>query len=214
MKTIYLTIKSGVLTTAKFEKPKRFEKMKINKVVLTLNYKNITEKAHVKSTSSRVDFPPGFWSFKELQKSFDKLGATLSIEEFSQKAKIKARPASTISLSDNLRDLLGSDTKVFQAGSLTSLAYPCDILKGLKYFKTNCNEISRYENLKGEPNDYVVRTNTLGILNIKSFNFVGGTQYHDADKFCVKELIHTAFFNSLNFTLEGNNGQPIGEAFV
>ena len=131
-----------------------------------------------------------------------------------QKAIIKAPASSAITLSDNLRDLLGSDTKTFQVASLTTLAYPCDILNGLKYFKINCNEINRDVNLKGEPNEYVIGTNTLDILNIKSFSFIGVTQYHDADEFCVKELIHTAFFNSLNFTLEGNNGQPVGEAFV
>ena len=116
-------------------------KIKINKAVLSLNYKNITEKAHAKTASSRVDFAPGFWSFNELVKSFNKLGATLSIEEYSQKAVIKAPPASAITLSDNLRDLLGSDTKTFQAGSMTTLAAPCDISNGLKYFTVRCNEI-------------------------------------------------------------------------
>ena len=94
------------------------------------------------------------------------------------------------------------------------MAYPCDILNGLKYYKIKCNKINREVNLKERPNAFVVGTNTLGILNIKSFSFAGGTQYHDADKYCVKELINTAFFNSLNFTLEGNNGQAIGEVFI
>ena len=102
-------------------------KIKINKAVLSLNYKNLTENAHVKTASNRVDFTPGFWTFKELKKSFDKLGIGLSIEEHTQKAIIKAPVGSAISLSDNLRDLLGSDTKTFQAGSLTTLAYPCNI---------------------------------------------------------------------------------------
>ena len=140
--------------------------MKINKVFLSLDYQNLTEKAHVKTASSRADFLPGFWSLKEIQKSFDKLGASLSIEEFSQKAIIKAPASSAITLSDNLRDLLGSNTETFQAASLTTLANPCDILNGLKYYEIKCNEINREVNLKGEPNAFVVGTNTLGILNI------------------------------------------------
>ena len=188
--------------------------MKINKVVLSLNYKNLTEKAHVKKNSARVDFEPGFWSFKELQKSFDKLGAKLSIEESSQKAVIKTPSNLAITLSDNLRDLLGSDTKTFQEGAITTLANPCDILNGLKYYEIRCNKINRAVNLKGKSNEFAVGTNVLGILNIKSFNFVGGTQYHDVDEFCAKESIHTAFFNSLSFNLFGNNGQAVGEAFV
>ena len=88
-------------------------KIKINKAVLSLNYKNLTENAHVKTATNRIDFTLGFWTFKELKKSFGKLGATLSIEEHAQKAIIKAPASSAISLSDNLLDLLGSDTKTF-----------------------------------------------------------------------------------------------------
>ena len=79
MKTLYLTIKPEILTTVKFGKPQSFRKIKINKVVLSLNYFNISEKADVKTANSRVDFPPGFWTFKEIQKGFDKLGITLTI---------------------------------------------------------------------------------------------------------------------------------------
>ena len=59
-------------------------------------------------------------TFKELKKSFDKLGIVLDVQEHTQKATIQAPASSAISLSDNLRDLLGSDTKTFQAGSLTT----------------------------------------------------------------------------------------------
>ena len=51
-------------------------KIKINKSVLSLNYKNLTENAHVKTATNRVDFSPGFWTFKELKKRFEKLGRT------------------------------------------------------------------------------------------------------------------------------------------
>ena len=119
MRTLYLTVKSGTPTKVVFEKPMSINKIKINKSVLTLNHKNLTENAHVKTSTNRVDFTPGFWTFKELKKSFDKLnGIGLSIEENTQKAIIKAPAGSATSLSDNLRDLLGSDTKTFQAGSL------------------------------------------------------------------------------------------------
>ena len=68
MKTLYLTIKPEILTTIKLEKPEHFRKIKINKVVLSLDYKNSIEKAHVKTATDRQDLLPGFWSFKELQK--------------------------------------------------------------------------------------------------------------------------------------------------
>ena len=107
MKTLYLTVKSGATTKVVFEKPMRIRGIKINKAVLTLNYKNLTENAHVKTASNRVDFTPGFWTFKELKKAFNKLGVELNIQEHTQKAIIKAPAGSAISLSDNLRDLLG-----------------------------------------------------------------------------------------------------------
>ena len=73
MKTLYLSVKSGTPTKVVFEKPIRILKIKINKAVLTLSYKNLAEKAHVKSASSKVEFTPGFWTFKELKKKFSKL---------------------------------------------------------------------------------------------------------------------------------------------
>ena len=68
MKTLYLTIKPEILTTVRFEKPQHFRKIKINKVGLSLNYFNISEKAHVKTATDRRDFLPSFWSFKEIEK--------------------------------------------------------------------------------------------------------------------------------------------------
>ena len=150
MRTLYLTVKSGTPTKVVFEKPIRIHRIKINKAVLTLNYKNITENAHVETASSQVHFTPGFWTFKELKKSFDKLGATLSIQEHTQKAIIKAPAGSAISLSDNLRNFLGSDTKTFQAASLTTLAYPCNILNGFKYFVVRCDQINGSTNLRSD----------------------------------------------------------------
>ena len=67
MRTLYLTISSNT-TKVVFEKPNAINKIKVNKAILSLKYKNITEKGHVKTASSRVDFNPGFWSFKEIQK--------------------------------------------------------------------------------------------------------------------------------------------------
>ena len=214
MKTLYLTVKSGTPTKVVFEKPMRIFKIKINKAVLTLNYKNLTENAHVKSASSRVDFTPGFWSFKELNKSFGKFGASLSIEEHTQKAILKCPADSAISLSDNLRDLLGSDTKTFQAASQTALANPCDILNGLKYFVVRCDQINGSTNLRMDEKGRSISTKTLGIMGIKTFSFVGGTQYHDGDDFSCKELISTSYFNDLTFTLSGNNNKDVGEVFL
>ena len=54
---------SNVLTKVVFEKPMEIRKIKINKVILSLNYFNITETAHVKTASDRRDFEPGFWTF-------------------------------------------------------------------------------------------------------------------------------------------------------
>ena len=214
MRTLYLTVKSGTPTKVVFEKPIRIFKIKINKAVLSLNYKNLTENADVKTASSRVDFTPGFWTFKELKKSFDKLGATLSIEEHTQKAVIKAPAGSAISLSDNLRDFLGSDTKTFQAASLTTLAYPCNILNGLKYFVVRCNQINGSTNLRSDEENRLVPTNTLGIMAIKSFSFVGGTSYYDENDFSTKDLTTTSYFNDLTFSLSGNNSKDVGEIFL
>ena len=221
MKTLYLTVKSGTPTKVVFEKAISISRIKINKAVLTLNYKNLTENAHVKTASSKVDFTPGFWSFKELNKSFQKLGASLSIEEHTQKAILKCPAGSAISLSDNLRDLLGSDTKTFQAASLTTLANPCNILNGLKYFVVRCDQINGSTNLRFDDSvsprheqQRMVPTNTLGIMGIKTFSFVGGTQYHDGDDFSCKDLITTSYFNDLTFTLSGNNNKDVGEVFL
>ena len=214
MRTLYLTVSSDKTTKVIFEKLMAINKIKINKAVLSLNYKNLTENAHIKTATNRVDFTPAFWSFKELKKSFEKLGGTLTIEEHTQKAIIKCPPNSAISLSDNLRDLLGSNTKTFQAGSLTTLAYPCDILNGLKYFVVRCNQINESNNLCSDENQRSVPTNTLGIMGIQSFVFIGGTQYHDGNNFGCKDLINTLYFNDLTFSLSGNNNKDVGEVFL
>ena len=60
MRTLYLTVKSGTPTKVVFEKPMSINRIKINKAVLSLNYKNLTENAHVKTATSRVDLPPVF----------------------------------------------------------------------------------------------------------------------------------------------------------
>ena len=57
-------------------------------------------------------------------------------------------------------------------------------------------------------------TNILGLMGIKSFVFVGGTQYHDGNDFSSKELIETSYFDSLTFSLSGNNSKPVREVFV
>ena len=206
MITLYLTIGSDKTTKVIFEKPMEIRKIKINKAVLSLNYKNLTENAHVKTATNRVDFTPGFWSFKELKKSFEKLGGTLSIEEHTQKAIIKCPASSAINLSNNLRDL--------QAGSLTTLVYPCDILNGLKYFTVRCNQINGSVNLRSDENQRSVGTNILGLMGIKSFVFIRGTQYHNGNNFSSKELIETLYFNDLTFSLSGNNNKDVGEVFI
>ena len=167
MRILYLTISSDKTPKVIFEKPMEICKIKINKAVLSLNYKNLTENANIKTATNRVDFTPGFWSFKELKKSFEKLGASLSIEEHTQKAIIKAPAASAVSLSDNLQDLLGSDTKTFQAGSMTTLAYPCDILNGRKYFTVRCNQINGSTNLRSDENQRSVGTNIIPNKSVK-----------------------------------------------
>ena len=195
MKILYLTVSSDKSTKVVFEKPMVIFKIKINKGILTLNYKNIVEKAHVKASSGKREFHPGFWSVKEIAKKFKELSIDLSIEEYTQRAVITTPSSSAISLSDNLRDLLGSDTKTFQAGTTTTLATSCDILNGLKYFTVRCNEINGSSNLRSDENQRSIRTNILGIMGVKSFVFMGGTQYHDGNDFSPKYLVETAYFN-------------------
>ena len=60
MRTLYLTVSSGTPTKVIFEKPISINKIKINKAVLSLNYKNLTGNAHAKTATNRVDFTPGF----------------------------------------------------------------------------------------------------------------------------------------------------------
>ena len=213
MRTWYLTV-SHKPTKVIFEKPIRVNGIKINKAVLFLNYKNLTEKAHIKTGSSKVEFNPGFLSFKELQKGFEKIGAQLTLEEESQKAIVKAPSSLAISLSDNLKDLFGSDTKTFQAASLTTMDNPCDMLNELKYFVVRCNEINGSFNQRADEKLRAVPTNILGLMGIKSFVFIGGTQYHDQNDFTAKRVIDTSFFNELTFTLSGNNSKDVGEVFL
>ena len=181
---------------------------------MSLNYKNITEKAHIKSGSSKVEFEPGFLSFKVLQKGFEKFAAKLTLEEETQKAIIKAPSSSALSLSDNLKDLLGSDTKTFQAGSDTTLDKPCDMLSGLKYFIVRCDEINGEFNQRADEEQRMVPTNILGIMGIKSFVFNGGTQYHDQNDFTAKKVVDRNYYNQLTFTLSGNNSKDVGEVFL
>ena len=103
---------------------------------------------------------------------------------------------------------------------MTTLAAPCDILNGLKYFTVQCNEINGSTNLcsdeaSAQGNEYQrsTTTNILGLMGIKSFVFIGGMQYHDGNNFSSKELIETSYFNSLTFSLSRNN-KPVGEVFV
>ena len=213
MRTLYLTV-SHKPTKVIFERPIHINAIKINKAVLSLNYKNLTEKAHIKTASSKVEFNPGFLTFKELQKGFEKIGGVLSLEEETQKAIIKAPSSSAISLSDNLRDLLDSDTKTFQAANLTTLSNKCDMLNGLKYFVVRCDEISGSFNQRADEKFRSVPTNILGLMGIKSFVFIGGTQYHDQNDFTAKKLIDNNFRNDLTFTLSGNNSKNVGEVFL
>ena len=213
MRTLYLTV-SDKPTRVIFEKSIHINGIKINKAIMSLNYKNITEKAHIKSGSSKVEYEPGFLTFKELQKGFEKFGAKLSLEEETQKAIIKAPASSALSLSDNLRDLLGSDTKSFQAGSETTLAKKCDLLNGLKYFIVRCDDINGEFNQRADGELRVVPTNILGIMGIKSFVFNGGTQYHDQNDFTVKRVIDRNYYNQLTFTLSGNNSKDVGQVFL
>ena len=212
MRTLYLTVKDK--TTVVFEKGISINFIKINKAIFSLNYKNLNEKAHIKSGSSKVEFEPGFLTFKELQKGFEKFGAELSLEEETQKAIFKAPASSAISISDNLRDLLGSDTKTFQAGSDTTMDKPCDMLNGLKYFVVRCNDINGEFNQRADERDRSVSTNILGIMGIKTFVFNGGTQYHDQNDFSMKRLIDRNFHHKLTFSLSGNNGKDVGEVFL
>ena len=77
-----------------------------------------------------------------------------------------------------------------------------------------CKELNNELNLRCDHNSKTVGSNTLALLGIQSFVMVGGTQYHDAYDFSVKELVNTSYFNSLTFTLRGNNGEKVGEVFV
>ena len=58
MRTLYLTIGSDNITKVIFETPMEIRKIKINKAVLSLNYKNLTENGQVKTATNRVDFTP------------------------------------------------------------------------------------------------------------------------------------------------------------
>ena len=85
---------------------------------------------------------------------------------------------------------------------------------GLKYFVLRCEQINGSTNLRSDENLRSVPTNILGLMGIKSFSFVGGTQYHDGNDFTTKEIINTSFLNELTFTLSGNNSKDVGEVFL
>ena len=56
-----------------------------------------------------------------------------------------------------------------------------------------CNQINGSTNLRSDENGRSISTNTLGIMGIKSFSFIGGTQYHDENDFSAKELTDTSY---------------------
>ena len=89
-----------------------------------------------------------------------------------------------------------------------------NILNGLKYFELRCNKINGNYNLQLDNSNRTVGTNVLALLRLKSFVFLGGKQYHDGNDFTPKRRIETSYFNSLTFTLSGNNGNPVGEVFL
>ena len=190
------------------------KRLKINKAILSLNYFNIKERGFVKTSSAQRDFEPGFWTFKEIQKKIKEISIELTLEEYSQKAILSIPTGSAVSLSDNIRDLLGSNTKTFPQDTKTTLNAPCNVLNGLKYFVIECKELNNKLNLRCDHNTRTVDANTLALQGLQSFVMVGGTQYHDANDFSVKELVNTSYFNSLTFTLRGNNGEKVGEVFL
>ena len=183
MKTLYLTINSEKPTKVVFKKPMEISKLKINKAILSLNYLNITDRGFVKTASARRDFTPGFCTFKDIQKKFKEISVELTLEEYSQKAILSTPSATAVSLNDNLRDLLGSNTKTFPQDTKTTLNAPCNILNGLKYFVIGCKELNNEHNLKCEQNTKTVGTDILALLGLQLFVMVGGTQYHDANDF-------------------------------
>ena len=69
MKTLYLNLNEDPIKIH-FEKVLNFKKIKINKLILLLNYKNFNEKAYIKTGSSRQDFEIGYYSLEEIQKEF------------------------------------------------------------------------------------------------------------------------------------------------
>ena len=77
-----------------------------------------------------------------------------------------------------------------------------------------CKELNKELNLNCNQNLKTVGSNIPALLGLQSFVMVGGTQYHDANDFTVKELVNTSYFNSLTFTLRGNNGEKVGEVFL
>ena len=77
-----------------------------------------------------------------------------------------------------------------------------------------CDQINGSTNLRSDEEKRMVPTNTMGIMGIKTFSFVEGTQYHDGDDFSCKQLILTPYFNDLTFTLSGNNNKDVGEVFM
>lgn len=214
MKTLYLTVSSEKTVKIVFEKPVQINHIKVNKAILSLNYLNITERGHVKSGSAQRDFDPGFWSFKEIAKKFKELNVDLTLQEFSQKAVITTPSGSSITITDNIKNLLGSSTKTFPQNTTTTMTNECNILNGLQYFVLRCNEINGSFNLREDEEHRVIETNTLALFGLHSFVFVGGTQYHDGNDFTPKKLIDRTYFNELTFTLSGNNGKPVGEVFL
>ena len=88
------------------------------------------------------------------------------------------------------------------------------MLNGLKYFVVRCNEINVSFNLRADEKLRAVPTNILGLMGIKSFVFIGGTQYNDQNDFTAKRVIDRTYFNELTFTPSGNNSKEVGEVFL
>ena len=76
MKTINLSLNER--TTINFEESEKMKEIKINKIILLFNDFDLKEKARIKTGGSqRQDIEPGFYSFEEIQKRFEKLESTL-----------------------------------------------------------------------------------------------------------------------------------------
>ena len=68
-KSLYLNINQE--TQVNFEKTEKFNRTKINDLILLWDYKNFKEKAHIKTSSTkRENFESGYYNFEDIQKKF------------------------------------------------------------------------------------------------------------------------------------------------